>query len=75
MTKPPLTPTEVQTIRPMSTKKVIQQSEVHYAYNDAGEVHLYDRQGKELEGWPEGWPDKIADVKTFMRERGINLIK
>lgn len=45
---------------------------VHTVYHDGdGSVYPYDADGNLME-WPTGWPEQIADVRTFCREREIN---
>jgi hypothetical protein len=43
------------------------------AYNDAGELHLYDKDGNDIYEWPKSWPERIGHVATFLKERGIFL--
>lgn len=45
---------------------------VALVYHDGdGSVYPYDRDGNLIEEWPTGWPERIADVQTFCRARGI----
>lgn len=49
---------------------------VKSVYHDGdGSVYPYDQHGEVFEEWPSGWPDRIADVRTFCRCREIAYIR
>lgn len=58
----------------MSTNE-INAADVYSAYIDAdGSLFLYDKEGKDLEGWPKGWPEHIPSVYEFLEERDIVFV-
>lgn len=48
--------------------------EVYSAYLDSNtELHLYGKDGEELNGWPDSWPREILDVAHFLKCKDITL--
>jgi hypothetical protein len=53
----------------------LNEADVHSAYLDSdGSLYLYDKDGKDLFGWPKGRPEHIADVTTFLAAREISYV-
>ena len=53
-------------------KTELDESAIHSAYLDSdGSLYLYDKDEKDLEGWPKSWPQHIPCVQTFLKARGI----
>lgn len=52
----------------------IRESQVHSAYIDSdGSTYLYDKEERELAGWPAEWPREVADIAHFLRHKEINI--
>jgi hypothetical protein len=52
----------------------LNEADVYSAYLDGdGSLYLFDKNGKDLFGWPKSWPQHIADVDTFCKARDIYL--